>query len=1539
MQALKRCKINEKLGKSGQKIPFYFEVRQNSCKFVPELKNIKNIVNGVIWALVGLVVALFVLLRLPAVQGFIGSTVGNALSEKLGTEVHVSRVDLGFFNRVIVDDISMLDQDGKRMLTASRASAKLDVLALSKGKIVVKSAQLFGLKASLYQKNADEKPNFAFVLDSLASKDSTKHTPLDLKINSLIIRHGAVSYNRWDIPTTPHQFSPHHIDANDISAHIILNALKDDSLNVNIKRLAFKENSGLDVQTLSCKLLANKEKATLEDLQLKLPHSELLIDRTWATYQYADGKLDPKSLDFFGSINYSKIATKDLASLMPMLRDYPQTVYVKSTYAGNANHLRVDDLLLYTDDDQLYLHAQGDASKRSNQLKWNADINDLRVSEAGMESLAHCLKSNSIDIPNEVMRLESIRFKGDLSGEGNSLGVKGAMQTGAGDLNMVATLSNKNFSGTIKTEKFNLRQVLDNDKFGEIGTDIQVDGAFPAHSKPNFYVQGKIPYFDYNSYSFKNIQVDGTMKDGLLDGYFEIDDPNVNIEAKGEMRLAGKTPTANLVATVRHISPSAINLLDKWPGTTFSFNVDANVVGRDINTANGKISLNTFTMQSPDRTFLLDNLLIEGENDAEGHHLSMTSDFGNMEIKGEYDYNTIVQSIMNLVGSKLPTLPGLPRQTQQRDNNFTMTADIHSSDWLQELFDIPLDIQQSMHIEGSMNDKNRQLDLRASLPSFVYDDKPYENAQLVVNTPNDTLQAHLKINKIMERGSKLALNLDANAIDNHLSTNLRFANRSRHPFKGQIIADAEFFKAADGHDAAHVNINPSDVVIGDTIWNVLPGDITYSKNHLAVNNVTIKHDNQHIIVNGMATKSPSDSIIVDLKDVDVNYILNLVNFHSVEFGGLATGKAWVSNVFNKPDASAHLTVNKFTFEEGRMGVLTADAELNHEDEQIDIHAVANDGPGQQTYIDGYVSPQRSYIDLSIAAQNSNAEFLRSFCGSFMHDIDVRVNADLRLSGPLSNMNLVGEGVADGFVTITPLNTTYALKNDTIRLIPDEIIFERDTIYDIYGSIGIVNGSLYHEHLTNLSYGIGVVAENLLAYDFKNFGNDTFCGTVFATGECAIKGRSGEVTIDVDVTPEKNSQILYNVSSPDAIGNNEFIKWVNRDTANVALNVNNADEMEVVEEKVDIPTDIRMNFLINANPDATLKLIMDEKSGDYIALNGNGVIRATYYNKGSFDMFGNYLIDHGVYKLTIQNVIKKDFQFQQGGSIVFGGDPYNATLNLKALYPVNGVPLSDLNIGRSFTSNNIRVNCLMNITGTPYQPRVEFDLDLPTIGTDAKQMIFSLINSEEEMNQQVLYLLAIGRFYNQGTNNAGSEGMAQQSQTSLAMQSLLSGTISQQLNSVLSSVVNNNNWNFGANISTGDQGFYNAEYEGLLSGRLLNNRLQINGQFGYRDNPNATSSFIGDFDIRYLLLPNGNVAIKVYNQTNDRYFTRNSLNTQGVGLILKKDFNGLGDFIGSKPKKQTVTAPADSTANKLTGSNSSKYTRSSFVKFTGSAATK
>ena len=168
----------------------------------------------------------------------------------------------------------------------------------------------------------------------------------------------------------------------------------------------------------------------------------------------------------------------------------------------------------------------------------------------------------------------------------------------------------------------------------------------------------------------------------------------------------------------------------------------------------------------------------------------------------------------------------------------------------------------------------------------------------------------------------------------------------------------------------------------------MPSDIVYSNNYVNVNNFIIKqHNKQHIDISGLATRNPSDSLFVDIKDVDVNYIMNLVNFHAVSFSGFASGRAYVSGAFNNPQAIAKLYVDKFKFQGGRMGVLTANVNLNNNDQQIDINAIANDGPGSQTLINGYVSPKRNYIDLDIKALNTRVEFLESFCGSFMRNID------------------------------------------------------------------------------------------------------------------------------------------------------------------------------------------------------------------------------------------------------------------------------------------------------------------------------------------------------------------------------------------------------------------------------------------------------------------------------------------------------------------------------------------------------------------------
>lgn len=1454
----------------------------------------KRIINITIWTLIGLYTAIIILLHIPSIQTYIGGCVADALCDKFGTKVKVGRVDLGFINRLILDDSYMQDKNGEQMLRVSRISVKINLLALANGQIEITSAQFFGLHANLYKATPEAKPNFQFVVDALASKDSTKQkTPLDLQINSLIIRNGEISYRVLSRPSRPGKFSADDINARNISAHIIINRITDDSLNVKVKRIAFDERCGFKLKSLSLSAIACRTKTKIENFKLELPATLIQIPSLQASYRMKNGQIEMPTLQFAGSIKAPYISPSDLAVFVPTLTRLNMRPALDIQFNGTGSSLTVNKISINTTDGSLQLVANGGVKNYPANPSWYTNIDQLK---AGQQAISNIYAvATGKNVPNIIERLGNVQITGYAGGDKKNIASEGKLNTSPGNLTLAFDKRGDKITAHMETVRFDIGSLVNDNKLGHISANLNVHGS----SKDNFAAQGRVYDFDYNGYKYRSLNLNATYRNKRLEGKTNIDDPNVQLTAIGTFVNNGAKPNLQLKANIAHFEPNTLRLTDKWQQTAFAANIACDIKGSDINNADGSIELHDFAMRGPETEYNINNVSVKTGYNNGNHFLDVDSDFGTIDINGHFSYNTIVRSVLNMVAAKLPTIPGLTHKPQREFNDFTLNASLNSTEWMNRLLGIPLEIHRPLNISGEIDDKNEKINLWCDVPSFTFNGNRFSDAFVNVESPSDTLKADIRIKKLADRGKYMALHLNAGASDNHLNTSLSFSNNERHPLKGIINSSTVFAKDEEGVSTAYIDVLPSRATIGDTTWHVAPSSIIYSKNKLQVNSFSVSHDNQMLAINGTATKSEKDSLLVTLNDIDVSYVLNLVNFHSVDFLGMASGEARIAGAFSeKPLLSADVIVKDFKFETGRMGTLYANVGYNHEEGNIEINAVAKDEDNRWTDINGYVSPKHNYIDLAIDAHRTRAEFMESFCGSFMDNVNADINGNVNVVGPLNNINLVGKAVVDGSVRLSALNTTYWMRGDSVTFVPDEIKFKGDTLYDRNGNIGIMTGSIYHKHLTNLSYALKVKAKNLLAYDTHSFGDNTFYGTAYVTGDCDIKGKSGEVVIDIDAVPEKNSILVYNAADQSSIGSTDFITWKDN-------NVEETDSTDTEHNnKVDISTNIRLNFLINCNPNATLKLIMDEKTGDYITLNGDGVLRASYFNKGSFDIYGNYIVDHGVYKLTIQNIIKKDFTFQKGGSISFGGDPYNAALNLKALYVLNSVSLADLNIGRSFSNNNVRVNCLMNITGNPNSPKVDFDLDMPNMSNDIKQMVYSLLNAEEEKNQQVLYLLAVGRFMAQNNNNNATGETPQYSQTSLAMQSFLSGTISQQLNSVLSNVINSNNWNFGANISTGTEGFNNAEYEGMLSGSLLNNRLLFNGQFGYRDNANATTSFIGDFDLKYLLFPNGNLAINVYNKTNDRYFTRNSLNTQGLGVIMKKDFTRISDLFFWRKKEKT-----------------------------------
>lgn len=1310
-----------------------------------------------------------VLTHLPVVQSRLGEELSTLLAKELNTYVSIKSVNLGFLNKIELNDIKIKDKQKETMLKAREVMVTPDFADLLEGKITLNSAQLFGVDINIYKETESGELNCQFVIDKLSNPDSDEPSKLDLRINTLIIRNSAVSYNLRYMPLKKGGVvDPNHIALSNLNANIVLYKLKDEDIELAIKRLAFNEAKGLGLQNLSCDFSKTKTFLKFRDVDMRL----------------SDGKLRSDSIVY--NIEKNKIHGDVDAKY--------KDLNVTAKLFGSKEQIVVDRLNLFNEGNSLRLQGKGAVDILALKgVEWNADITDSNIDVQELKRTIYNLTGETVDVPKQLVDAGYVSFVGKTSGvlengfKENPLVkingvIDGNIKSGFGNVELNVKKTPENLAARINTDNFQLGKLLVDNRFNLVSANLEtsmpvsmltsLQHGFALENLHDLALKGEVKHFDFDGKQFNNVVADLTLNNSVLAGKLNVApqnmasfnaDMNLNISKLKEKKLSGQLTLNNLVYEKYHLN-QVVAELKETSAIVKTDLAEINLEG-DIDRKNINSDIHVYDMAKLDQ-FLDLGLKAKGAVDAKLH------------MRGDSIYGNVNSSHLDISAINL----------------YNVNADFSKV--------------------GKLIDSSIQLDN---------------------GSPTNSLR--------LDFNSSLTL----------------LSNKS------------------GGISGVDVHVLPSRVFVRDTLFNISESFVKYVDDVLEIKDLEVKHGQQHVILHGSAGKNLNDSIEADINDIDVPYILDFVKFDDVSFAGKASGRAVVKKLFSTPEASASLVVQDFKFEEGRMGTLFANARWNNEDEQIDIDALCDDD-GRLTKIDGYVSPPRNYIDLGIQAYNTRGEFVANYCKSFLSNTELSITGDVRVWGDLSYVNLTGLANATGKMHVKSLGVDYTLDNQPVEMVINDILFVNDTIQDKYGNKAVVSGALHHKNLSRITYDVRVSPNNLLCYDFPTYGREIFFGKAFCTGLCHIIGRPGSITFNINAKAEKGSFIEYNASNPDAITGQQFIKWNNRTIYKNVAPVLAPD---------DFTSDIRLNVVGSVDPQSTLRVLMDSKSGDMITLHGSGDLRATYFNKGKFELYGNYAVQSGTYNMTIQNLIQKNFQFQNGSQIVFGGEPYEAALSLKAKYPVNRVPLSDLQIGNSFKNNNVHVDCIMDITGTPDHPVVDFDLDLPTVNAEAKSMINSLLNSEQEKNQQVLYLLAIGRFYTAET--ATGNDAERQSQASLAMQSFLSGTVSQQINNILGSVTKNNNWNFGANIAPGDEGLYNAEYEGLLSGSLFNNRLLINGEFGYRDNPNSTSSFIGDFDVRYLLVPNGNIAVRVYNQTNDRYFTRSSLNTQGLGMIFKYDF--------------------------------------------------
>ncbi|MCS7028555.1 MAG: translocation/assembly module TamB [Bacteroidia bacterium] len=455
-----------------------------------------------------------------------------------------------------------------------------------------------------------------------------------------------------------------------------------------------------------------------------------------------------------------------------------------------------------------------------------------------------------------------------------------------------------------------------------------------------------------------------------------------------------------------------------------------------------------------------------------------------------------------------------------------------------------------------------------------------------------------------------------------------------------------------------------------------------------------------------------------------------------------------------------------------------------------------------------------------------------------------------------------------------------------------------------GGTAKISGVIYHEGFNDMYLNINrIIMDKFLALNTTLKDNSLYYGRAFIstldTTRCLrVRGNldhikiSGELSTDVGTYNTGNlsidndkTQTVINLplGSSGEVSEKSYIYFV-KDSTDLKKTI-----------KADL-SGIEMDVLFKLRENTNrFRIIFDERTGDVIDARTKGEVRMTINSiDETFEMNGNVEVIDGNYLFTAENIIKKRFILQKGGTITWDGDPVAAKLNLSAAYYTRA-PAKDLNIGTSEATNFNRllpVAVIMNMTGNLSAPIFRTDIEFPGLDAGNTSELSVRLNrlkaqwnlNEQERNQQVFSLLVLNRFVTPSdappTANSNVDPSFVAASTGIE---LLSNELSLWLSQLTPEM--------DIRIALGHQKLL-RDADITLGKNFFSNRIRLE-RTGTLFNPNDPTSnriIAGNLTLRVRLDNLDRFNIEFFNRVdNFNSFSGNS-NIQGVGLFYRQSFD-------------------------------------------------
>lgn len=1470
----------------------------------------------------------YVTVSLPPVQNHLRGIAEKELSTLLGTKVSIGGLTIIPFNNASLSDVYIADCNGDTALYAKHIAAGVDMYRLlAKKRISISYTVIRGLEAHISRDSADTPLNIQHIIDALKPKDKKQPpTRFEFAANTIILRQWCVTYDVKSEPKLSDRFDSNHISVRNLRADLQMPLIKNDDFTVDIRRLAFEEQSGLTVTNITGLFHISDKELSTRSVVAEMPATKIALGDLIMDYDgWSDIKSRITSMPLsFKIIDGSYITPSDVSAFIPALAHFDSTLNLDIDAHGSMKRLDLYRCRIGDPDQVTYINIEGFAKNILSRDSLSIMVPQFTLKAAGPDIavIAEAFTNVTPTAKTNLQRMGQVNVTGTVDGTLDNLSASIDASADQGDLIIDADYTNdrfgrKHIAASASTTGIKLGEILNRHDIGTLATSITAEATF-AGNRRNISLDADVSSFSFRGYDYESIRIVSSLIDNIADIELTVNDPAADISVTGRIDIDKKQPGVNISAAITDLDLSRLNLWEKYQGYKLNAKLNADIAGDSFENADGYVSVRNLSfLNSENDGLTIEDITLNAHNDASTRSIELSSDFIDGEITGQYHFASLWPQLKEILTHSFPILVEEQKaQNNHRnplkipDNNFSFTATLKESAKLSELGKLPLTILAPVEIQGSVNHTMQQLELNIDAPYIQQKEKLIENSAVYAKIDGTADKCDLFVTtQFPTKNGAMPLVLECHGNDNRLDTRLNWEIERKRVYKGDVSLSALLSKDVDGELIAGIDINESRLVFNDSVWTVHPSKVFYRPKDIEVIDFNVSRANQHVKIDGYASQNENEQMTVELLNVNLDYIFESLGLDNVMIGGDATGTIVASGAFSPQPRllTDNLTVSDISYNKAVLGNADIHSHWDNERKAVNIDALISQPNNATSHIYGDIFALNDSLDMHFDANQVDVRFMAPFMAAFASDISGYASGKARLWGNFKYIDFEGAVLAQDLKLKIDFTNTVYTATDSIRFTPGRISLNDVMLIDQYGHTALLNGFVSHKFFKEPSFNFQITnAEDILVYNVTQRLNPDWYGQIFGSGTAWIKGVPGTINIGANMTTGPKSTFTFVLSDRQEASEYNFITFRDKtliarqdsiealDTTPEAVKRFKKNRKMMEEASASV---YNLNFDINVTPDMKIILVMDPDGGDQVTAYGNGNLHMGYDSSDeNLVMRGIYTVERGTYNFTLQDIIIRDFTINPGSSISFHGSPYTANLDITAAYNTNA-NLSDLDESflqdKELNRTNVPVQALLKVNGDMRNPDLSFDLRFPTLTNDTYRKVRSIVSTEEMMNRQIIYLLALNRFYTPDYMASTTKGNE--------LVSVASSTISSQLSNILGHL--SDNWSIAPNVRSDRGDFSDVEVDLALSSQLLNNRLIFNGNLGYRDKSLNTNQFVGDFDIEYLLNRSGNVRLKAYNRYNDQnFYIKTATTTQGIGILFRRDFDRMFGFL--RRRKQT-----------------------------------